>query len=101
MKELPESVFATEYGSYFLGAEAGTLFPFDLTDTVRTLRRVEAKQPKGSKCWYIISIDLASSDAKGADNAVLVVIKCIDKEDGTVLKHVVYMRSYHGWRLNA
>ena len=101
MKELPESVFATEYGSYFLGAEAGSMFPYDLTDTVRTVKRVETKQPKGSKCWYIISIDLASSDAKGADNAVLVVIKCIDKEDGTVLKHLVYMRSYHGWRLNA
>ena len=100
-KALPESVFATEYGSYFLGAEAGTLFPFDLTDTVRTLRRVEAKQPRNSKCWYIISIDLASSDAKGADNAVLVVIKCVDKEDGTVMKNVVYIRSYHGWRLNA
>lgn len=100
-KELPESVFATEYGSYFLGAEAGSMFPYDLTDTVRTVKRVETRQPKNSKCWYIISIDLASSDAKGADNAVLVVIKCIDQPDGSVLKNVVYLRSYHGWRLNA
>ena len=100
-KALPESVFSTEYGSYFLGAEAGSLFPYDLTDTVRTVRRVETKQPKNSKCWYVISVDLASSDAKGADNAVLVVLKCVDKEDGTVVKNLVYMRSYHGWRLNA
>lgn len=100
-KALPETVFATEYGSYFLGAEAGSLFPYDLTDTCRLVKRVEVKQPRNSKCWYIISIDLASSDAKGADNAVLVVIKCIDKEDGSIMKNVVYMRSYHGWRLNA
>lgn len=94
-------MFATEYGSYFLGAEAGTMFPYDLTDTVRTVRRVETKQPKNSKCWYIVSIDLASSDAKGADNAALVVLKCIDKEDGTIIKNLVYLRTYHGWRLNA
>lgn len=100
-KTLPESVFATEYGGYFIGAEANSLFPFNLTDGVRTLRRVEARQPKNSKCWYIISIDLASSDAKGADNAVLCVIKCVDKEDGTVMKNVVYIRSYHGWLLSA
>lgn len=100
-KELPESVFATEYGSYFLGAEEGSMFPYDLTDSVRTLKRVEVRQPKNSKCWYVISIDLASSDAKGADNAVIAVIKCIDKEDGTVHKQLVWMRSYHGWRLNA
>ena len=100
-REVPEPVFATEYDSRFLGAEAGSMFPYDLTDSVRTLSRVECRQPKGSKCWYVISMDLASSSAKGADNAVLCVIKCIDKEDGSIMKQVVYMRSYHGWRLDA
>ena len=100
-KNLPESVFASEYGGYFLGAEANSLFPYNLTDTVRTVKRVESRQPKNSKCWYIASIDLASSDAKGADNAVLVVVKCVDKEDGAVMKNVVYIRSYHGWLLSA
>lgn len=100
-KDVPETVFATEYDSKFLGAEAGSMFPYELTDSVRTLKRIELRQPKGSKCWYVISIDLASSTAKGADNAVLCVVKCIDKEDGSITKQLVFMRSYHGWRLDA
>lgn len=100
-KALPQSVFDTEYGSRFLGAEAGSMFPYELTDTVRSLKHVEIKQPKNSKCWYVISMDLASSNAKGADNAVMVVLKCVDREDGSVLKQVVFIRSYHGWRLDA
>lgn len=100
-KNMPESVFMTEYESVFLGEEAGSLFPYKLTDSIRTLKRVECRQPKNSKCWYIISMDLASSTAKGADNAVMVVIKCVEKEDGSILKQVVYIRSYHGWRLDA
>lgn len=100
-KEMPEPVFATEYESRFLGAEAGSMFPYDLTDTVRTLTHVECRQPKGSKCWYVITVDLASSSAKNADNAVIVVLKCVEKDDGTILKQMVYMRSYHGWLLSA
>lgn len=100
-KELPASVFATEYESRFLGEEAGSMFPYNLTDTVRTVKRVEIRQPKGSKCWYVISMDLASSNAKGADNAVMVVIKCSEREDGNYMKKVVFIRSYHGWRLDA
>lgn len=100
-KDVPEPVFATEYDSKFLGAEAGSMFPYELTDSVRSLGRVECQQPKGSKCWYILSMDLASSSAKGADNAVMCIIKAIEKGDGTITKQVVFMRSYHGWRLDA
>lgn len=50
-KELPESVFATEYGSIFLGEEANSVFPYELTSSVRSLKRVEYMMPKGSKAW--------------------------------------------------
>lgn len=99
-KELPESVFATEYGSIFLGEEANSIFPYELTSSVRKLKRVEYSMPKGSKAWYVISVDLATSSAKGSDNAVITVLKCTDREDGSVIKQLVYIRSYNGKRLD-
>ena len=97
---LPESVFATEYEGLFIGAEENCVFPFELTDSVRKLRRVEYTMPKGSKSWYIMSVDLATSSAKNSDNAVIVVIKCTDKDDGTIYKQLVYIHSYNGQRLD-
>ena len=99
-KELPESVFESEYGSIFLGEEANSIFPYELTSSVRKLKRVEYTMPKGSKAWYIISVDLATSNAKGSDNAVITVLKCTDKEDGSVIKQLVYIRSYNGKRID-
>ena len=98
-QELPESVFMTEYGSMFLGEEANSIFPYDLTEQVRTLKQVEYAMPKGGKCWYVISFDIATSQAKGADNAVITVLKCIDMDDGNIMKQVVYIRTYHGKNL--
>lgn len=99
-KELPESVFATEYGSMFLGEEANSIFPYELTSSVRKLKRVEYEMPRGSKSWYVMSVDIATSSAKGSDNAVICVLKCTDKDDGTILKQLVYIRSYNGRRLD-
>ena len=97
---LPESVFATEYEGLFIGAEENCVFPFELTDSVRKLKRVEYTMPKGSKSWYIMSVDLATSSAKNSDNAVIVVIKCTDRDDGSIYKQLVYIRSYNGQRLD-
>lgn len=36
-KKMPDSKFQMEYGSIFVGAEAGSLFPYDLTESCRTL----------------------------------------------------------------
>lgn len=99
-RELPDSVFASEYGSFFLGEEENSVFPYDLTDSVRNLKRVEYTMPHGSKAYYIMSVDLATSSAKGSDNAVVCVLKCTDKEDGTIIKQLVYIRSYNGKRLD-
>ena len=99
-QELPESVFATEYESIFVGDEANSVLPFELTEPMRNLRSVEYTQPKGTSCWYVMSVDIATSKDKDADNAALSVIKCIDREDGSIMKHLVYMRTYHGRRLD-
>lgn len=95
-RELPESVFDTEYGSLFLGEEANSVFRFEMTEKVRTLKTVEYRMPKNSKSYYVMSVDLATSKAKSADNAVITVIKCTDREDGSIMKQVVYIRTYHG-----
>ena len=99
-KTLPESVFLSEYGSMFLGEEANSIFPYDLTSKVRKLKRVEYTMPRGSKAWYVMSVDIATSSNKNSDNAVISVVKCTDREDGSVLKQLVYMRSYNGKRMD-
>ena len=98
---LPEVNFQMEYGTIFMGAESGSLFPYELTERCRTLTDVEVAQPVRSTSQYVISLDLATSAAKHADNAVITVLKLVEKEDGTYIKKLVYIRSYHGKRLDA
>lgn len=100
-RKMPEAKFAMEYGSIFVGAESGSMFPYDLTEDCRTLRQVEYAQPSGSSSNYIIGVDLATSTDRKADNAVICVIKLADMENGAYLKKLVYLRSYHGKRLDA
>lgn len=100
-RKMPEAKFAMEYGSVFVGAESGSMFPYDLTEACRTLRQVEYAQPSGSSSDYVIGVDLATSTDRKADNAVICVIKLADMENGAYLKKLVYLRSYHGKRLDA
>lgn len=100
-RKMPEAKFAMEYGSVFVGAESGSMFPYDLTEGCRTLRQVEYAQPSGSSSDYIIGVDLATSTDRKADNAVICVFKLADMENGAYLKKLVYLRSYHGKRLDA
>ena len=100
-RKMPEAKFAMEYGSIFVGAESGSMFPYDLTEGCRTLRQVEYAQPSGSSSDYVIGVDLATSTDRNADNAVICVVKLADMENGAYLKKLVYLRSYHGKRLDA
>ncbi len=98
-KRLPKSKFDMEYGSLFLGAESNSVFPYDLTESCRTQLEVETSMPKGSQSKYVVSLDIATSDKKTADNAVLAVVKLIEREDGLYTKRLVSLRSFHGNRL--
>ena len=100
-RKMPEAKFAMEYCSIFVGAESGSMFPYDLTEGCRTLRQVEYAQPSGSSSDYVIGVDLATSTDRKADNAVICVVKLADMENGAYLKKLVYLRSYHGKRLDA
>lgn len=92
----PETTFAMEYESKFLGSSENSAFPFELVQTCRTLDSIEMEQPKGSKSRYIISLDIATSKAKGSDNSVLMVHKFTEKKDGTFARKVVNVKSYNG-----
>ena len=103
MKEkerMPEAVFDMEYGSKFLGANGNSAFPYELTQLCRTLKKVETEQPKNSKSRYFISLDIATSDAKDADNSIISVLKTNELADGSMPRKLVYMRSFHGKTLD-
>ena len=104
MKEkerMPELVFQREYGSIFVGATDNSAFPYELTQTCRTLQSIELEQPKTSKSRYTIAVDIATSEAKKADNTVITVLKSTEKSDGSFHKKLVYIKSYHGKPLDA
>ena len=69
-RRMPEAKFAMEYGSIFVGAESGSMFPYDLTEGCRVLRQVEYAQPTSCSSDYVMGVDLATSSEKQADNAV-------------------------------
>ena len=100
-KDLPQEKFSMEYGSIFLGAEAGSIFPYELTEKCRVLQDVETAMPTKSKAEYVMGVDLATSNKKAADNAVIVIIKLVECEDGSFIKKVVNIRSFHGKRLDS
>lgn len=95
-RRMPDLIFQMEYGSKFVGANSNSAFPFDLTTPCRTLEQIEMEQPKNSKSRYVISVDLATSQAKGSDNTVLTVLKFTEKSDGSFARKLVNIRSYNG-----
>ena len=100
-KDMTDEKFKMEYESIFLGAAEGAVFPFDLTDRCRTLTGVEIAQPAKCSVEYIQSLDIATSSASNADNAILTTIKMVELENGGYLKQVVRIQSFHGKRLDS
>ena len=99
--DMTEEKFKMEYESIFLGAAEGSVFPYDLTERCRTLTDVEIAQPAKSSIEYVMSLDIATSSASNADNAVLTTIKLVELDNGGYLKQVVRIQSFHGLRLDA
>lgn len=95
-ERLPALVFDMEYGSKFIGETSNSVLPYELTQACRTLAKVELAQPKNSKSRYVISLDIATSEAKGADNSIITVIKFTERADGSFAKKLVHIRSFHG-----
>ncbi|MCA1025680.1 hypothetical protein LCM23_06220 [Cytobacillus kochii] len=91
--------FAYEYEAVFVGNSNESFFPYDLTDSCRIMERAEIKQPKKSKVSYVISHDVALSEAYGSDNASTVVIKLKEKPNGNYNKELVYIKTNNGMSL--
>ena len=100
-KDTTDEKFMMEYESKFLGAAEGAVFPFDLTERCRTLTDVEIAQPVKSTIEYLMSLDIATSSASNADNAVLTTFKLVELENGCYMKQIVRIQSFHGLRLDA
>lgn len=100
-RDMTDEKFAMEYESKFLGAAEGAVFPFDLTDRCRTLKEVEIAQPAKSSIEYVMSLDIATSSASNADNAILTTIKLVELDNGCYMKQVVRIQSFHGKRLDS
>ena len=99
-ESLPEITFKMEYESKFIGASENSAFPYELVQSCRTLNNVEMEQPKGSKSRYILSLDIATSKAKGSDNSILMIHKFTEKKDGSFNRQLVHIRSYNGQPLD-
>ena len=99
-ERMPDAIFQMEYGSKFMGANSNSAFPYELTQMCRTLEKVEMEQPKNSKSRYVISLDIATSEAKNADNSIICVVKFTERSDGTFAKKLVHIRSFHGKTLD-
>lgn len=97
---MPESIFEMEYNSIFIGQAKNSVFPYELTQACRTMENVETKQPRNTKSRYVIALDIATSTADTADNAVIAVVKFSEHADGAYALKLVYMRSFHGKDLN-
>jgi len=99
--QMPLSAFQMEWNAFFVGNVNGSLFPYDITEPCRDLERVELVQPKGSHSRYVMAMDVATSASSWADNACLTIIKISEKADHTFHKNLVFMRTYHGYKLEA
>jgi len=95
-EKMPDETFQIEYGSKFIGSDANSALPFDLTSKCRTLEQVELYQPKNSKSRYVLCLDIATSRAKGSDNSCLVTEKFTEASDGTFNRKVVNIRTFNG-----
>ena len=88
--------FTYEYCGVFVGSSGDSYYPYDLTNRSRVLDRCELHQPKKSTSEYIITHDVALSDAKDSDNACTHVIKLKPKSNGSYTKELVYTKTHNG-----
>ena len=98
--QMTKDKFAYEYEGVFVGSSGESYYPYDLTMPCRTLERCELEQPKKSTSVYIITHDVAVSDAKNSDNACTHVVKLKLRPNGMYTKTVVFTKIMNGAALN-
>lgn len=88
--------FKYEYCGEFVGSSGESYYTYEITSPCRTLTRGEKEQPKNTTCLYVITHDVAVSNAKNSDNACTHVIKLKQRPNGTYTKSVVYTKVMNG-----
>lgn len=88
--------FDCEYGAIFVGSANDSFYPYEITFKCRALDNCEIKQPKASNAIYIVTHDVATSSARGSDNACTHVIKLNGTGKGTFIKEVVFTQTMNG-----
>jgi len=91
--------YTYEYLGQFVGSSNESYYPYEITAPCRTSIRGELEQPKKTTAKYIITHDVALSDARGADNACSHVIKLTQKANGSLKKSIVYTKVVGGMTL--
>lgn len=99
-EKFPKNQYDQEFGSIFLPSVEGSVFPYDLTNPIRTLEKVELAQSKSTTAHYVIGVDIATSSAKVADNSIIAVLKYHELQNGKYARKLVYMQSFHGQKLD-
>ena len=91
--------FAYEYEGIFVGSSGESYYPYELTMPCRSLLNCELQQPQKSDSIYVITHDVAVSDAKNSDNSCTHVIKLKLRPNGTYTKSVVFTKVVNGMPL--
>lgn len=91
--------FSYEYEGIFVGSSGESYYPYELTMPCRILERCELEQPKKSDSIYVITHDVAVSNAKNSDNACTHVIKLKLRPNGTYTKSIVFTKVVNGMPL--
>jgi len=91
--------FVYEYDGVFVGSSGDSYYPYELTNPSRILDKCELTQPRKSNSSYIITHDVAISDASDSDNACTHVIKLKQRANGTYTKDVIYTKIHSGLSL--
>lgn len=61
-----------EYNARFIGTEQSGVFSYEVVSNARKAETIELSQPeKKTKYRYILSADIATSQSKTGDNAVV------------------------------
>ncbi len=95
-KTMPSIIWDMNFGSIFVGGTSDSAFPYSMVSDCRTLDTIELTQPKNSTSRYVICLDIATSQAKGSDNAVAVVLKFTERNDGSFHRKLVYIAAFNG-----
>jgi hypothetical protein len=92
-----ELSFAREYESLWSGSSEDAFFNSDLFDRNRVLVKPEREpDPRLKKSFYIVSSDVARVGGNQNADTVAHIIKCIPKDNGTYMNHIVNTVKFKG-----